>query len=168
MEMEKSVSEKVDYEPIFFGDLFSRERKNPEKYKIDAKECFDRLRQVRSNSGLWQQDMADRLKIKVPAYSKIETGKVNITIERFEETLGVLGVPIEAFFCPAIHFWLLSEVVSEQKQIDHYKESLHELTLLEKQESWKSMIRWGKKQNKRSISQKLQYKSRNLFGGLIN
>ncbi|MDR0295078.1 MAG: helix-turn-helix domain-containing protein [Prevotellaceae bacterium] len=59
--------------------------KNLEKYG-------DRIRLLRSEKKLTQENMANDLGISVTAYSKIERGKTNISMSRLKQIAEALGV----------------------------------------------------------------------------
>lgn len=50
------------------------------------------IRQLRQKNGWSQGEVAKRLKISIPAFSKIETGITDINISRLEQIAGLFGV----------------------------------------------------------------------------
>lgn len=55
-----------------------------------------KIRQIRELKNLTQEHLAAQLKLSIRAYSKIETGETQLTINRLNEISSVLGVaPIE-------------------------------------------------------------------------
>jgi transcriptional regulator with XRE-family HTH domain len=59
-----------------------------------------RLRELRFQAELTQEEMAARLRILVPNYAKIEQGKVNCTVESLRRLAVTLGVEISDLFTP--------------------------------------------------------------------
>ncbi|RZL30334.1 MAG: XRE family transcriptional regulator, partial [Pedobacter sp.] len=50
------------------------------------------IRQLRQKNGWSQGDVAQRLKISIPAFSKIETGITDINISRLEQIANLFDV----------------------------------------------------------------------------
>jgi transcriptional regulator with XRE-family HTH domain len=59
---------------------------------INLEKLGNRIRLLRIEKNLTQENMADDLGISITAYSKIERGKTNISITRLGEIAEVLGV----------------------------------------------------------------------------
>lgn len=57
-----------------------------------------KIRRLRQNRDLSQDNMADELGITKGAYSKIERGVTAITVDRLSEIAGILKVAIHLFF----------------------------------------------------------------------
>ena len=53
-----------------------------------------RIREVRTQSGLTSQSVADDLGITIGSYSALENGKVAITIERLHQLSEIFNIPI--------------------------------------------------------------------------
>jgi len=64
---------------------------------MDLKLLGDRLRVIRTQRGLSQYNMADELGISDVAYSKIERGLTNVSIERLDQIAKCLHVTIDKF-----------------------------------------------------------------------
>ncbi|UUV22338.1 helix-turn-helix domain-containing protein [Paenimyroides aestuarii] len=62
------------------------------------KEANERLRQLRKQKQYTQEDLAKKLGISLRAYSKIESGETQLTLERLNEILDILGVTALEFF----------------------------------------------------------------------
>lgn len=56
---------------------------------------FDNIRNLREDSDLTQQDLADYLNVKQTTYSKYELGKINIPIEVFIKLADYYNVSID-------------------------------------------------------------------------
>src|SRR5690606_24748468 len=54
-----------------------------------------RLRQIRQNKGLSQENMADALGISTTAYGDLERGKTEITLMRLDAIATIFQVPLE-------------------------------------------------------------------------
>jgi transcriptional regulator with XRE-family HTH domain len=55
----------------------------------------DRLKKARQSKGLQQKDMAEKLQISRAGYSRIETGKVEITSKNLVKIAGILEVSLD-------------------------------------------------------------------------
>ncbi len=55
----------------------------------------NRLRQIRQNKGLSQENMADALGISTTAYGDLERGKTEITLMRLDAIATIFQVPLE-------------------------------------------------------------------------
>ncbi len=55
-----------------------------------------RIKEVRTQSGLTSQSVADDLGITIGSYSALENGKVAITIERLHQLSGIFNIPVSA------------------------------------------------------------------------
>lgn len=62
------------------------------------KEANERLRQLRKQKQYTQEDLAKKLGISLRTYSKIESGETQLTLERLNEILEILGVTALEFF----------------------------------------------------------------------
>lgn len=61
----------------------------------------DNIKQLRIRNGWIQAEIASKLKVSIPAYSKIETGLTEITIRRLHKFSDIFGVhPSEIIFRP--------------------------------------------------------------------
>ena len=56
---------------------------------------FDNIRNLREDSDLTQQDLADYLNLKQTTYSKYELGKINVPIEVFIKLADYYNVSID-------------------------------------------------------------------------
>ena len=56
------------------------------------KEANERLRQLRKQKQYTQEDLAKKLGISIRAYSKIESGEAQLTLERLNEILDILDI----------------------------------------------------------------------------
>ncbi len=56
---------------------------------------FDNIRNLREDSDLTQQDLADYLNVKQTTYSKYELGKINVPIEVFIKLADYYNVSID-------------------------------------------------------------------------
>ncbi len=55
----------------------------------------EKIRKIRTLKGYSQEYMSDKLKIKQPAYSDIESGKTNVSLEKIEEIASIFGIATE-------------------------------------------------------------------------
>lgn len=56
----------------------------------------NKLRLLRTEKGLRQEDMAEKLSLSVSAYAKLERGETDITLSRIEQIAGFYGLkPLE-------------------------------------------------------------------------
>jgi len=56
----------------------------------------NKLRLLRTEKGLRQEDMAEKLSLSVSAYAKLERGETDITLSRIEQIAGLYGLkPME-------------------------------------------------------------------------
>lgn len=53
-----------------------------------------RMRKLRENAGMSQQDVADRLHISQAAYSRMESGETDVTLNRLLRLSDVYGVQL--------------------------------------------------------------------------
>jgi transcriptional regulator with XRE-family HTH domain len=56
-----------------------------------------KIRQFRHDKGWSQEDVAKRLNISIPAFSKIETGITDVNFTRLEQIAEVFGLTVIAF-----------------------------------------------------------------------
>ena len=68
--------------------------RNPYSHLINMKTLGKKIRLLRHQKGWSQEDVAKRLDISIPAFSKIETGITDINLSRLEQiaTLFEMGV----------------------------------------------------------------------------
>lgn len=64
-----------------------------------AKQIGKRVKVLRQSKQWYQEDLAEKIGITQAHLSNIETGKVNITLEKLLLLHDVLGVPMAEFFC---------------------------------------------------------------------
>lgn len=55
----------------------------------------EKIRKIRTLKGYSQEYMSDKLKIKQPAYSDIESGKTKVSLEKIEEIALIFGIDVE-------------------------------------------------------------------------
>ena len=55
----------------------------------------EKIRKIRTLKGYSQDHMADKLKIKQPAYSDIESGKTKVSLEKIEEIAAIFEIDID-------------------------------------------------------------------------
>lgn len=67
----------------------------------------DRLRQARKSKGLQQKTMAEKLQISRAGYSRMETGKVEITTKNLVKIAEILDISLD---------WLILAKVDQTKQ----------------------------------------------------
>lgn len=60
------------------------------------KDLSFKIRRLRELQNLTQQYLADQLSISQRAYSKIENGQTQLSVERLNRIAGILHCPIEA------------------------------------------------------------------------
>ncbi|MEO3407651.1 helix-turn-helix transcriptional regulator [Mucilaginibacter sp. CAU 1740] len=54
----------------------------------------ERIRKIRREAGCSQGDIAGKLGISIPAYSKIETGVTDVNLSRLEQIANVFGISL--------------------------------------------------------------------------
>ena len=62
--------------------------------ELDGSMMSENLRKARTNQGLTQSDIAERLDISVTAYQKIESGKTRIINKNYEKCAKELGLSL--------------------------------------------------------------------------
>lgn len=58
------------------------------------KQIGERIRQLRQQKGLSQENMADQLNISTTAYGDIERGKTDVTLSRLHKIAAILGTEV--------------------------------------------------------------------------
>lgn len=61
----------------------------------DVKECAKRIRQLRIQNGLTQEQMATSLRIDQSFYARIETGKRGCPVDIFVQLFDLFGVSLD-------------------------------------------------------------------------
>ncbi len=59
-----------------------------------------RIRELRFEAGLTQEEIAAKLRVLTQNYAKIEQGRVNCTVESLRRIAAALGVEISELFTP--------------------------------------------------------------------
>jgi transcriptional regulator with XRE-family HTH domain len=57
-----------------------------------------RMRELRQENGLTQEQAAERLGMLAPNYARIEQGRMNVTVETLVRLADVFEVPVRALF----------------------------------------------------------------------
>lgn len=57
-----------------------------------------RIKRLRQKNGWVQAEVAERLEISIPAYSKIETGITDVNMSRLEQIAALFKVPVHEIF----------------------------------------------------------------------
>jgi transcriptional regulator with XRE-family HTH domain len=70
--------------------------------KKNNKSVGKNIRALRHQRNWSQEDVADRLGISIPAFSKIETGVTDINLSRLEQIADIFEVDITRLFSPEI------------------------------------------------------------------
>ena len=65
---------------------------------MDLRKIGDRIREIRKQNKISQADISDKLEISITAFSKIERGLTNQSINRLEQISNILGVSIFTLF----------------------------------------------------------------------
>jgi len=58
------------------------------------------IRELRHQHNWSQEDVANRLGISIPAFSKIETGITDVNLSRIEQIANIFGVPMSRLLSP--------------------------------------------------------------------
>lgn len=104
----------------------------------------EKIKWIRERSGLSQEDMAEKLGLATSTYSKMEQGRINISLQRLEKIASILGMNTVDLLENGGHLvCLVSENNSSNYygvsaelsvELEHYKLMLqHKDELIEKQ-----------------------------------
>lgn len=89
---------------------------------------FKKLRVLRTNKGLTQEQVAEKLGISIPAYSKIETGITNMDMSRLAQIAAFHGLTCTEL----IHLMSGDEIPESEnkKMLDEIEELKNELSII--------------------------------------
>jgi transcriptional regulator with XRE-family HTH domain len=70
---------------------------------MDQKQLGASIKKYREESGLSQQEIAEKLEISFQQYQKYEYGQTRLTVDRLLNLSGILHVPVEQLLQPVYH-----------------------------------------------------------------
>ncbi|HOS84196.1 MAG TPA: helix-turn-helix transcriptional regulator [Bacteroidales bacterium] len=95
---------------------------------MDLQKLGERIREIRKLKKISQADIAAQLDISITAFSKIERGLTNISINRLEEIAQILGISIiNLLFEPIQENTIQSQnelYIQLEKELEYSKELL--------------------------------------------
>ena len=86
------------------------------------KELSKKIRLLRHQNSWSQEDVARRLKISIPAFSKIETGITDVNVSRLEEIAGIFDMSLVEL----LTFSDSEEQERQNSELEELKAKLHE------------------------------------------
>lgn len=96
-----------------------------------------KIKQIRELKNLTQEHIANQLGLSVRAYSKIETGETQLTINRLNEISNILNIdPIEVLGfdekqifnnCKQDGYIGINHIITSEKLIQQYEETIQSL-----------------------------------------
>ena len=87
---------------------------------VNLEKYGNRIRLLRSEKNLTQENVANDLGISTTAYSKIERGKTNISILRLEQIAGILGVDMLKITHPDMDSSTNDSIIVKEHNPYHY------------------------------------------------